>query len=383
MQNLDYPTGRNMNIKEFLRHIPKIERTIGYTFKDKSLLTQSFTRTSFCNEYKGRGECPQSNEVLEFIGDAVLSISIITVLLSDLTERYKFGIKTELKEGDLSNIKSKLSDKRNLSRSMAALELSRYLIMGEGDIKLNIKDEPSVMEDLFESIIGAIYIDSGLDVGCVMKSVKKMLDMSIYRSRDRVAGSAKGALQEWCADKKRRLSAPEYKTVSEDGPDHKKTYERAVYVDGVEIARAKAKNLKSADAECAVLALAILKKKEAKDTGAKASDQPKKSAEKPFEKAPCKPAEAAASKKKTAKKAPDVSGYAKKLHDYALLTKSPLPRFRDLGEFNSDDSTKTYRVECSYLDIVTIGYGSERKGAREASAFNVIKELKARKQKKK
>ena len=159
----------------FAKAIPEIERVIGYKFKDKTLLTQAFTRTSFCNEAHGDY---QSNEVLEFLGDSVLSCAIITRLVCDLAQRYEYGIKTKLGEGDFTNIKSRLSDKSNLSRSMARLGLQKHLIMGEGDAKLGIENEPSVMEDLFESIIGAIYLDSGMSVSTAAGCVERMLDIS-------------------------------------------------------------------------------------------------------------------------------------------------------------------------------------------------------------
>ena len=90
---------------DFARHIPEIERKIGYEFKDKSLLAQAFTRTSFCNEQSKSDKVRfSSNEVLEFFGDGVLSLAIITVLMSKNTERYEYGIKTSLGEGDFSNI---------------------------------------------------------------------------------------------------------------------------------------------------------------------------------------------------------------------------------------------------------------------------------------
>ena len=168
---------------DFKLAIPEIERAIGYTFKDKSLLRQAFTRTSYCNEknYRGRDNY-SSNEVLEFFGDSVLSTAIISVLLDKKTERYRHGIKTALTEGDMSNIRSKLSDKRNLSRSMAVLGLHKLLMMGEGDEKLGISEEASVMEDLFESIVGAVYIDCEMSMPTVIGVVKSMLDVDEYLS---------------------------------------------------------------------------------------------------------------------------------------------------------------------------------------------------------
>ena len=115
---------------DFEKNIKHIETVIGYTFKDKSLLKQAFTRTSFCNEHKGRcGARYQSNEVLEFFGDSILSAAIVTLLMKDLAKRYEYGISTSLTEGDFSNIKSKLSDKKNLSLTTKRLELQKFLLM--------------------------------------------------------------------------------------------------------------------------------------------------------------------------------------------------------------------------------------------------------------
>ena len=265
-------------------NVGEIEKKIGYTFKDKSLLIQAFTRTSFCNEINPTVKTKyHSNEVLEFFGDGVLSLSIISFLLKECTERYEHGIRTELGEGDFSNIKSKLSDKQNLSKSMKALGLEKHLLMGEGDYKLGIQNEPSVMEDLFESIVGAIFIDSDMSIGAVIKAVSGMLDMSVYTDRQKISQSAKNALQEWCADKKRRLPAPRYETLSEDGPDHKKTYVRGCYIGDKLMGRGIGKNFKIADSEAAEDALKALMAKseqEAKTANTTETQKPKPAAKK-------------------------------------------------------------------------------------------------------
>ena len=260
-------------MQEKLINVTDIESKIGYVFKDKSLLVQAFTRTSFCNEHiPSKNERYQSNEVLEFFGDGVLSVAIISFLLKECTQRYAYGIKTELGEGDFSNIKSKLSDKQNLSKSMKSLGLQRYLRMGEGDAKLGVENEPSVMEDLFESIVGAIYIDSGMSIETVIKSVSTMLDMSVYTDNRKPMQSAKNALQEWCADKKRRLPAPRYETLSEDGPDHKKTYMRGCYIGDRLVGRGVGKNFKLADAIAAEDALNALMNEESANLTTKPSN---------------------------------------------------------------------------------------------------------------
>ena len=363
-------------------NIREIEKKINYTFKDKSLLIQAFTRTSYCNEINSTVKVKyQSNEVLEFFGDGVLSLSIISFLLKECTERYEHGIKTELKEGDFSNIKSKLSDKQNLSRSMKALGLEKYLLMGEGDAKLGIQNEPSVMEDLFESIVGAIFIDSNMSIGTVIESVSGMLDMSVYTSKQKISQSAKNALQEWCADKKHRLPAPRYETISEDGPDHKKTYMRACYIGDKLMGRGIGKNFKLADAaaaEDALQALMASNEQNVKTIVVKNEDISKND-NKVKEKKQIANEEKTASDEKypisvepakqTLKKATSAATLIK---NYALSNKKPSPVFKDLGERKNGQKIE-YAVECSFAEHSAVGTGPTRPEARE-NACQIVAE---------
>ena len=326
---------------DFKKNIQVVERIIGYTFEDKSLLTQAFTRSSFCNEQRKRGGSDYiSNEILEFFGDSVLSTAIISMMLRDKTQRYEHGVYTKLDEGDFSNIRSKLSDKRNLSKSMAALGLQKYLLMGEGDAKLGIENEPSVMEDLFESIIGAVYIDCGMDISKIIGVVAKMLDVSAYFSNEAPPiQSFKNALQEWCADKKHRLPAPVYKTLSQSGPDHKKVYERAVIIGERTVAVGKGKNLKIADSLAAEAALEILKKEE-----------------------------------KTVQNV-NINSLSE-LKTYAAKNKQPSPEFRDHGETdNSTVSSREYKIECRCMGKAAVAVGKSKQEARALAAQKVLDEL--------
>ncbi len=363
-------------------NIAEIEKKIGYTFRDKSLLTQAFTRTSFCNEVNLSSKTKyHSNEVLEFFGDGVLSLSIISFLLRECTERYEHGIRTELGEGDFSNIKSKLSDKQNLSKSMKALGLEKHLLMGEGDLKLGIQNEPSVMEDLFESIVGAIFIDSDMNMQSVIKAVSGMLDMSVYTDRQKISQSAKNALQEWCADKKRRLPAPRYETLSEDGPDHKKTYMRGCYIGERLMGRGIGKNFKLADAAAAEDALKALMAQNEQDMQTKINKTTQKAQTNAKEKKEAvtannaKPAventgasDVAAPKEKT------VASYATLLKSYATSNKKSSPIFRDLGERRNGKRTAC-AVECSFMDAVATGVGETRPEAREAACKLIAQKL--------
>lgn len=331
---------------DFSSSVSEIEKRIGYTFKDKSLLRQAFTRTSYCNENRGRdGSKYQSNEVLEFFGDSVLSAAIVSMIIKECSERYAYGIRTELCEGDFSNIKSKLSDKKNLSDRIREIGLSEFLQMGEGDLKLGVEKEPSVMEDLFESIIGAVYIDSGMNMTKVIGVVSGMLSIKQYLSAKAVPKqSAKNVLQEWCADKKRRLPPPIYKTVSEIGPEHKRVFERSCSIGDRVYAIGVGKNQKLADADAADKTLKILMEEE--DRGKK-------------------------------KKIPDESA-VQKLMEYVSSRKISGLSFYDLGESESSTPERqNFMIGCKIGDKSVKGEGKSKKDARCDSAGKMLNLLKS------
>ena len=331
---------------DFEKHIKDIEEKIGYKFRDVSLLKQAFTRTSFCNENRGAANVRyQSNEVLEFFGDSVLSAAIVTLLMRDFAKKYEHGISTELSEGDFSNIKSKLSDKKNLSLATKSMGLEKYLQMGEGDSKLGIQNEPSVMEDLFESIIGAIYIDCGNDMKTVISSVSKMLDVQEYLSAKKTTmQSHKNSLQEWCADKRHKRPSPIYRTISESGPDHKKIYERACYIGDKVYGIGKGKNLKLADSSAAEEALKALVTE--------------------------------VEKLKIQTLAEKTALSVQKLKEYAAKEKKPSPEFRDLGETpKSTPSSREYEIECRFLEMVARASSYGKKEAKALAAEKILEEI--------
>ena len=323
----------------FEENVEKIEEAIGYRFRDRSLLRQAFTRTSWCNERnRGRRVKFQSSEVLEFIGDSALSTAIITMLMSEESTRYEHGLLTELCEGDFSNIKAGLSNKHNLAISTKSLGLEKYLIMGEGDERLGIGNQPSVMEDLFESIIGAIYVDSGMCIDPVITSVGKMLDISVYKSdggKQAVRQSAKNELQEWCANKKRRLPAPIYVTLSDSGPDHNKSFVRGCYIGDVLYGEGIGKNQKLADAAAAEAALKRLAEEE--------------------------------------ESAEDREDFTEKLRRACAERHAPPPSYRDLGETErSSDQNREYAAECTALGHTVSAIGKSKKHAKASAAEKIL-----------
>lgn len=150
-----------------------IERQLNYRFFSPSLLRQAFTRSSYRNEH------PEvlDNEVLELIGDSVLSLTVLTWFQETYMRPTPLGLSTDFDEGQLSALKNGLVNKQYLSDRMRRLGLGDYLLTSRGDMETGICRERSVLEDLFESIIGAIYVDSGCRFEIVAPIVRAMLDI--------------------------------------------------------------------------------------------------------------------------------------------------------------------------------------------------------------
>lgn len=161
--------------------ITNIQRKIGYDFKNTDLMFQAFVRKSYSEENGG-----ENNEVLEFIGDKVLDLIVVKLLAEKYGKIQTTQIGSyddlevfvsELDEGELTEKKRKLVEKKNLAERMRDLGFSKYLIMSKGDLKNELQYSKSVMEDLFEAIIGAIALDSNWNLKEIQNVVEIMLDL--------------------------------------------------------------------------------------------------------------------------------------------------------------------------------------------------------------
>lgn len=168
-------------MKDLNDYVEDVERQIEYTFENTDLLFQAFTRRSYSQENGG-----ENNEVLEFIGDRVLDFYVTKILMdrygyiTDDTDEEEFAVELYDDEGSLTEIKKKLVNKKMLAHRIDILGFKDFLFMGKGDIQQHKEDEPSVKEDLFEAILGAIAIDSGWDEEALENSVQVMLKIDHY-----------------------------------------------------------------------------------------------------------------------------------------------------------------------------------------------------------
>ena len=188
---------KNLSVED----IQNIENVVGYTFKNKKLLTQAFTRSSYVNEHKGE----LSNEVLEFYGDRALDLTVTTTLAKMFGFLYDGKYRTsnplqpneKIDEGYLSSLRSSIVCKRSLANRIDELDLIKYLRTGKGDLIENIYYTQSVKEDLFEAICGAVAIENEWDYSAYSDVIVKFLNLSA-KIKEAVVGSDKSQIfNEW------------------------------------------------------------------------------------------------------------------------------------------------------------------------------------------
>lgn len=188
------PFSKNILLKGFFIMEEKdlvfkmVQAQIGYTFRNLDLLQQAFTRRSYSEENGG-----ENNEILEFIGDKALDFAVVKILVEKYgkmkncapAEIWRQGWMDSCKgdntfvcdcsEDELTKLKSRMVQKKTLSKRMDEMGFAPHLIMGNGDIKNDVLDEASVKEDLFEAIVGAVAIDSGWNFSVLQSVVEAML----------------------------------------------------------------------------------------------------------------------------------------------------------------------------------------------------------------
>jgi ribonuclease-3 len=209
-------------------------------FIDPSLLTHALTHRSYCNEHSGF----QSNERLEFLGDSVLSLII--------SERL-YKLFSNLPEGELTNRRSLLVQTSTLADCSKELGLDSQLLLSKGEQDLGGRQNPGLLANAFEAVLGALYLDSGL------AACRSFLDMVFPDSRltaDVQTKDPKSLLQELAQAK--GLGTPIYRTVESFGPDHAKTFTVAVEVGSKSIAQGSGASKQKAETEAAKAALANL-----------------------------------------------------------------------------------------------------------------------------
>lgn len=219
-----------------------LEEKIEYTFKDKSLLRQALTHSSYANERQNGIQC---NERFEFLGDAVLSI---------VSAEYLFKKFPQMPEGKLSKLRASLVCTQSLSDFAREINLGEYMYLGKGEIATGGKNRDSILEDAFEALIAAIYLDGGMQNA--KKHILRFLDNAIQTQNVNFK-DYKTILQEIIQQNPdQKLN---YVLVEESGPDHDKRFCFEVRLNNSNvIGKGSGKSKKQAEQEAAREALKLM-----------------------------------------------------------------------------------------------------------------------------
>ncbi len=219
--------------------IPK--RVFGVTFNDPTLLQCALTHRSYLNETSDSSL--RDNERLEFLGDAVLDF---------ITGEYLYHHFPDIKEGELTSLRSALVRTEMLADFAERINLGAHLFMGKGEEETGGRHRPAIICGAFEALVGAIYLDQGLPT--VVKLVTPFIESEIGTIlRTKRHHDAKSQFQE-LAQSIQKIT-PKYETIGEEGPDHDKTFTVAVYLDAVEYGRGTGSNKQRAAQAAAQSAL--------------------------------------------------------------------------------------------------------------------------------
>lgn len=220
----------------------ELEESIGYTFKDKSLLEKALTHKSYANEFK-----VESNEKFEFLGDSILEF---------ISSKYLYTNFKKLKEGELSKTRATVVCEESLYEVAKKHNISNFIRIGHSEQANNGSEKSTILADSIEAIIAAIYFDGGLGEAerFIIDNLKDAMEIA---SKNVGVKDYKTVLQEKLQENG-NINL-QYRIVKESGPDHQKTFVAEVILDGKILASGNGNSKKHAEMQAAKKALEGLK----------------------------------------------------------------------------------------------------------------------------
>ena len=220
-----------------------LEEKLAYTFRDASLCESALTHKSWMNETLETERT--DNERLEFLGDAVLSLVTSDMLMKRFPEH---------PEGELSKARAAVVNEAGLARVAEMLLLGQWIFLGKGEEQAGGRQKRSLLANTFEALVGAVYLDGGF--AAAFQVIERLLSPVIADVPSAASKDYKSRLQELAQAKLQ--TAPTYTVLSEQGPDHAKTFEVAILIGDKEYGRAFGRSKKEAQQHAAELALAVV-----------------------------------------------------------------------------------------------------------------------------
>lgn len=236
--------------EELINHAGEIEAKIGYVFADRHLLAIAFVHRSYINEH--RDVISQHNERLEFLGDSILGL---------IVSEYLYRLFPQTPEGELSYLRSRLVEASSCVAYLQKLGVEQYILLGKGERMNDGRGRETILSDLFEAIIGAVYLDGGLEAA--KQFLFSNFDTEIESILRKPAHNWKALLQDYC--QKQFQQAPTYVVISQEGPEHSKTFTISVKINDRELGVGHGQSKKEAQqaaAEDALTRTKLLKEKE-------------------------------------------------------------------------------------------------------------------------
>ena len=226
------------------KQLNRLEKLLGYAFKDPCLLQRGLIHSSFAFE---QIEAGQNNETLEFLGDAVLDLTV------GITLYHEFA---DMKEGELTRMRSALVKEENLARMAKEINLGDFVMLGRGEEASQGCNKPSILSCAYEAVVGAIFLDSGYEsaLDFVSRQFKPLLT---EKKESMLLGDAKSVLQEKIQEKFNQ--APTYIVDHEEGPAHDKKFTVSVRFNDKVLGTGTARSKKEAEQQAAAAALADIK----------------------------------------------------------------------------------------------------------------------------
>lgn len=222
-----------------------LEERLGYRFADRRLLVRALTHKSYSYQESPTPDPDDHYENLEFLGDAILGF-----VVADYLFRHCSGVQ----EGDMTRMRSQLVSAGRLAQVSARLGLGKWLRLSRGEEKTGGRVKKALLADVFESIVGALYLDGGLEAArsFILRELRAELEQA--GAGELAVRDPKSALQERLH--KLGLPTPWYKVLQETGPEHRKRFLVGVYVNGEELGRGEGRSKKEAEQMAAREALA-------------------------------------------------------------------------------------------------------------------------------
>lgn len=222
--------------------IEEFEGRLRYTFKNKNLIIEALSHSSYANEKK---KSRHSNERLEFLGDSVLSIVV---------SQYLFLHFKHLPEGELTKIRASLVCEKSLHEFAKQINLGDYILLGKGEENTGGRERPSILADAFEAVIAAVYLDGGIEAAT--DYILRFVPDDIDSIRSAAFSDYKTVLQEII--QKNPEEKVEYCLAGQSGPDHNKAFKVQVCLNSNVIGTGKGKSKKEAEQMAAKEALELM-----------------------------------------------------------------------------------------------------------------------------